>query len=290
MSIVITGATGQLGGLVVKHLLDRKVPANQIVAVVRNVEKASALAELGVELRQGDYNDRASLEKAFAGASKLLFIPSPDAHDETLRILQHANVAKAAKDAQVGHIAYYGYAFGETSKLPLAATHMLTEGIIRTTGIPYTFLRNPLYTDVFISPQSVGPAVQFGALVANAGSGKVHTAIRHDLALAGAVVLTEDGHENKIYNLAADTTWTFEELAQTIAKVSGKPVAYNAISFDEQKDLLLGAGLPEGVAIMIAAINQSIAEGETAQTSPDLKKLIGTLTPLEEIVKQSLQA
>ncbi|MGO4547880.1 SDR family oxidoreductase [Paenibacillus sp. 2TAB23] len=290
MSIVITGATGQLGGLVIKHLLARQVPASQIIAVARNVEKASALAELGVEVRYGDYNDRQSLEKAFAGASKLLFVPSPDAHDETLRILQHANVAKAAKDARVGHIAYYGYAFAETSKLSLAATHLLTEGIIRTTGIPFTFLRNPLYTDVFVSPQSVGAAVQFGALVANAGAGRVHTASRDDLALAGAVVLTEEGHENQIYNLATDTTWSFEELAAAIAKVSGKAVVYNPISFDEQKALFLQAGLPEGVAIMVAAINQSVADGETSQTSDDLRELVGTFTPLEDIVRQSLQA
>lgn len=289
MSIVITGATGQLGGLVIKHLLDKKVPANQIVAVVRNVEKASALADLGVEVRHGDYNDRASLEKAFAGASKLLFIPSPDAHDETHRILQHANVAKAAKDANARQIIYYGYAFGETSQLPLASTHVITENIIRTTNIPFTFLRNPLYTDVFINPQSVGAAVQFGALVANAGAGGVHTANRYDLALAGAAVLTEDGHENKIYNLASNTTWTFEELAQTIANVTGNPVVYKPVSFDEHKALLVQAGLPEGVAVMISAIYQSVAEGETSKTSDDLINLIGTLTPLEEVVKQSLQ-
>ncbi|RCW47955.1 NmrA family NAD(P)-binding protein [Paenibacillus prosopidis] len=250
--------------------------ANEIVAVVRNAEKASALADLGVELRHGDYNDRASLEKAFARASRLLFIPSPDAHDETLRILQHANVAKAAKDANARHIIYYGYAFRETSQLPLTSTHVITERIIRTTNIPFTFLRNPLYTDVFVNPQSVGAAVQFVALVANAGEGGVHTASRHDLALAGAAVLTEDGHE-------------LGQLAQTIANVSGKEVVYKSISFDEHKALLVQAGLPEGVAVMMSAIYQSVAEGETSKTSDDLINLIGTLIPLEEVVKQSLQ-
>lgn len=290
MSIVITGATGQLGNLVIKHLLDRKVPANQIVAVARNVEKASALADLGIEVRHGDYNDRESLEKAFAGATKLLFIPSPDAHDETHRILQHTNVAKAAKDARVGSIAYYGYAYGETSQLSLAATHLITENIIRTTNIPFTFLRNPLYTDVFVNAQNVGAAAQFGALVANAGAGEVNTANRNDLAKAGAIVLTEDNHENKTYNLASNKTWNFDELAQTISEVTGKAVVYKAVSFDEQKALLEQAGLPEPVAVMISAINQSVAEGETSKTSDDLKKLIGEITPLKEIVKQSLQA
>ncbi|MBD0379444.1 SDR family oxidoreductase [Paenibacillus sedimenti] len=289
MSIVITGATGQLGGLVIQNLLGKKVPANQIVAVVRNVEKASALAELGVELRQGDYNDQASLEKAFAGAAKLLFIPSPDAHDETLRMAQHTNVVQAAKSAKVGHILYYGFAFGEESKLVLAPTHVSTENLIRNVNIPYTFLRNSLYTDVFVNPQSVGAAVQFGALITNAGDGRVNTASRSDLALAGAVVLTQDGHENKSYNLVASETWSFGELARVISEVSGKQVVYQSVSFDEQKGILLQAGLPEPVAALFAGIYQEISQGETSKTSDDLKNLIGTLTPLNEIVKQALQ-
>ena len=148
MAIIITGATGQLGGLAVQHLLDKKVPANQIVAVVRNVEKAAPLAALGIEIRHGDYNDGPSLEKAFAGASKILFVPSPDAHDETLRMAQHINVIQASKKAGAGHIIYYGFAFGEHSKLPLALTHLSTEEAIRAAGIPYTFLRNSLYREV----------------------------------------------------------------------------------------------------------------------------------------------
>jgi NAD(P)H dehydrogenase (quinone) len=160
MSIVVTGASGHLGGLAIRYLLERQVPANQIIAVVRQPEKASALAELGVQVRQGDFNDRASLEAAFAGAEKLLFVPSPDAHDETLRLLQHANVAKAAKDAHIQQIAYYGYAFAEQSALPLAQTHLITEGILRSTGIPYTFLRNSLYTEMRATAKSIPPAAR----------------------------------------------------------------------------------------------------------------------------------
>jgi NAD(P)H dehydrogenase (quinone) len=289
MSIVITGATGQLGGLAVQHLLAKKVPANQIVAVVRDLKKAAHLAELGLELRQGDYNDRASLEKAFAGASKILFVPSPDAHDEALRMAQHTNVIQAAKEAGAGHIIYYGYAFGEQSKLPLAITHVSTEEAIRAAGIPYTFLRNSLYTEVFVSPDAVGAALQFGALVANAGGGTVNTATRSDLALAGAAVLTENGHENKSYNLVSNETWTFNDLARIISEVAGKNVVYQPVSYEEQKAMLMQAGLPEPVADMIAGIYQGVSEGETSRTSDDLKNLIGTLTPLEETVRRALQ-
>jgi NAD(P)H dehydrogenase (quinone) len=289
MSIAVTGATGHLGGLVIEHLLKKNVPAGEIVAVVRNVEKASGLAAKGIQVRYGDYNDLNSLAKAFEGASKLLFVPSPDAHDESLRLLQHANVAKAAKDAKISHIAYYGYAFGEESTLSLAPTHLITENIIRTTGIPYTFLRNSLYAEVFITPEGLGAAVQYGALTANAGQGGVNAAARSDLAQAGAVVLTEEGHGNKTYNLTSDTAWTFTGLAQAISEASGKEIAYHPVSFEEYKGILQQAGLPEGAAAMVAGIYQAVADGETSKTSSDLIGLTGRVTPLQELVKQALK-
>ncbi len=286
MSIFVTGATGQLGSLVIQHLL-QKVPASEITAVVRNVEKASALANLGVEVRHGDYLVPESLYKAFAGASKLLFISSPDA-DDTLRIVQHANVVKAARDAGVKHIAYTGYAFAEQSAIPLAQVHLATEHAIRTTNIPYTFLRNSLYTELFVNP-GLAASVEHGALVTNAGSGTINTATRSDLAKAAATVLTEEGHEYKTYNLVSNQTWNFDDLAHIVSKVSGKNVVHRSVTFEEEKHILVNAGLPEPVAVLMANIYNAVSDGETSKTSDDLQKLIGSLTPLEETVKQALQ-
>lgn len=286
MSIVVTGATGQLGGLVIQHLL-KKVPASQIIASVRNVEKASNLADLGVEVRYGDYNDFESMKKSFAGASKVLFISSPD-YDNTLRVRQHANVVQAARDAGVKHIVYTGYAFAEESKLSLAHLHLATEYAIRTTDIPYTFLRNALYTEVFVNPE-LKAAVEHGALVTNAGSGRLNTVTRNDLALAAATVLTEDGHENRTYNLVSNQTWSFDDLAQILTELSGKKVVHRSVSFDEAKENFVKSGLPEPLAVEFAKIYKAIAEGETAKTSDDLQKLIGSVTPLEETVKQVLR-
>jgi NAD(P)H dehydrogenase (quinone) len=286
MSIYVTGATGELGGLVIQNLL-KQVPANQITAIVRNVEKASPLADLGIEVRHGDYNDPESLQKAFVGADKLLFISSPDS-DDTLRIVQHANVTKAARDAGVKHIAYTGFAFAEASHIPLAQVHLATEHAILTTNIPYTFLRNSLYTEVFVNPD-LNVSIEHGALVTNTGKGTLNTVTRADLAAAAAAVLTGQGHENKTYTLVSDTAWSFDELARLISKASGKNVVHQAVSFEEQKNILLGAGLPESVAMLIAGIYQAVSEGETAQTSTDLRMLVGSPTPLEETVKQLLQ-
>ncbi|MUG70715.1 SDR family oxidoreductase [Paenibacillus validus] len=286
MSIFVTGATGELGGLVIEHLL-KKVPAAQITAVVRNVEKASSLAGLGIEVRYGDYMKPESLQQAFAGASKLLFISSPDS-DDTLRVVQHANVVKAARDAGVRHIAYTGYAFGEESIVPLAQVHLATEHAIRTTGIPYTFLRNSLYTEVFINP-GLGASVEHGAIVTNTGRGTVNSVTRSDLALAAATVLAGEGHENKTYNLVSNQTWSFDDLAQIVSEVTGKKVVHQSVSFEEEKNILLNAGLPEPIAVLMAGIYHAVSVGETSKTSDDLVKLIGTLTPLKDTVKQALQ-
>ncbi|MDF2958327.1 MAG: NmrA family transcriptional regulator [Paenibacillus sp.] len=287
MSIYVTGATGELGGLVIQKLL-AIVPANQITAIVRNVEKASSLAVLGIEIRHGDYLDPESLQKAFAGADKLLFVSSPDS-DDTLRIVQHANVVKAARDAGVKHIVYTGFAFAEESVIPLAQVHLATEHAIRTTNIPYTFLRNSLYTEVFVNP-GLGASVEHGAVVTNTGSGRINSVSRSDLALAAAAVLTGEDHENKTYTLVSNETWSFDDLAEIISEVTGKKVVHQTVSFDEQKQILIGAGLPEPVAALIAGIYNAVAEGETAKTSTDLQKLIGSPTPLKEAVKQALQS
>lgn len=286
MSIAVTGATGPLGGLVIQHLL-KKVPASQIIAIVRNVEKASTLADQGVEVRHGDYNQPESLQKAFAGVSKLLFISGPH-YDNTLLIVQHANVVKAARDAGVKHIAYTGYAFAEESIIPLAHVHLATEYAIRTTNIPYTFLRNALYTDFFVN-EGLRASIESGAIVTNAGSGIVNSVTRNELALAGATVLTEEGHENKTYNLVSNQPWTFDELAQILSEVSGKKVVHQPVSFEEEKNFLVNAGVPEPFAEITAAIYDAISKGEASKTSDDLQKLIGSLTPLKETVKQALK-
>ncbi|WP_339324389.1 SDR family oxidoreductase [Paenibacillus sp. FSL W8-0194] len=284
MKIIVTGATGQLGGLVIQHLL-KKVPTNQIVAVARNLEKASALAEFGIEVRQGDYNNPESLHNAFVDGTKLLFISSSET-DDPLRVVQHANVVKAARDAGIKQIAYTGFAFAEDN--PFALVHMATEYAIRTTNIPYTFLRNGGYTEFFVNP-SLKANVENGAIITNANKGKVNSVSRSDLALAAATVLTEDGHENKEYNLVSNYPWSFDDLAEILSEVSGKSVVHQSVSFEEEKNILVRAGMPESFAETTAFIYNTIAEGKMARTTDDLQKLIGFQTPLKEIVIKALQ-
>ncbi|CAG5079898.1 MAG: NAD(P)-dependent oxidoreductase [Thermobacillus sp.] len=286
MRIIVTGVTGQLGRIAAETLLE-KVPADRLIAVARNVEKAAWLAEKGVEVRHGDYNDLASLLKAFEGGGKLLFVSSSEASDETLRALQHATVTRAAKMSGITHIAYTSIFRAQESPLALSLLHRTTENMIRLSGIPYTFLRNTFYTEVFVN-ESLRQAVESGALVTPIATAGLNTASRADMAKAAAAVLMSDGHENRIYEITAPKLWTMKELAQILSDVSGKPVVLKPATAAEYAKILAGWGMPEPAAAMFAALYAQLDEGEFAQTSDDLTRLIGETTPLETVVKRAL--
>ena len=258
------------------------------MAVVRNTDKAAPLASLGVEVRYGNYMDPAALVKAFSGISKVLLISSSDAFDETLRMMQHANVIRAAKNANIGHLCYTSTAFPEDPTFGPALLHMATEYAIRASRLTYTILRDTLYTEIFINPDLV-KFVDAGAIVTNAANGRINTVTRNDLALAQATVLAaQSGHENKTYNLVSDQMWTFDELAQILSDLSHKKVAHKAGSADEAKNSLIKAGWAEPRAAGRVAMYSQVAIGEWAKKSDDLKKLIGKETPLKETAKQAL--
>ncbi|SDC55087.1 NAD(P)H dehydrogenase (quinone) [Paenibacillus sp. UNCCL117] len=283
MKIIVTGATGRLGSLAIRHLLN-KVPANGMAAVVRNLDKAAPLAELGIEIRQADYNNPESLQTAFQEGSKLLFISS-SAADDPLRIVQHANVVKAARDQHIRHIAYTSFAFAEDN--PFAHVHLATEYAIRTTHIPYTFLRNGGYADFFIN-SSLQTCIQNGVITTNTGKGKINAVSRNDLALAAATALTESGHENKSYNLVSNNPWSFDDLAAILTEVSGTSVIHQPISMEEEKSLLVRSGMPEALAEMTAFIYSTVAEGKMERTADDLQKLIGHTTSIKQLVVEAL--
>ncbi|MDR6881441.1 SDR family oxidoreductase [Bacillus sp. 3255] len=284
MKIIVTGATGQLGSSVIQHLLT-KVPASQIIAVARSLDKAAALAGLGIEIRQADYNIPDSLHDALREGTKLLFISSSE-KDDPLRVVQHANVVKAARDLNLRHIIYTSFAFAEDN--PYAYVHLATEYAIRTTKIPYTFLRNGGYMEFFVNPL-LKTYMKNGSILTNAGNGKVNSVSRSDLALAAAHVLTEEGHENKEYTLVSNDPWNFDDLANILSEVTGKRVIHQSVSYEEVKSRLVHTGMPEAFAEASAFIYKTIADGKMERTSDDLQKLIGFHTPLKELVLKALQ-
>lgn len=270
--IVITGASGQLGRLVIESLL-QKVPASQIVAAVREPQRVADLAARGVQVRQADYEQPASLLRAFDGADKVLLISSNALGQ---RVAQHATVIDAARHAGVKLLAYTSILHADTSPLPLAAEHKETEAQIERSGLPHVFLRNGWYTENYLA--GAATAIQYSALFGSAGEGRISSAARADYAEAAAVVLSRDVQPSAILELAGDDSYTLTEFAAELASQSGKPVAYRDLPEAEYKAALLGAGLPEGIAALLAESDVGASKGGLFDGARQLSQLIGRPT------------
>ncbi|EPV2479979.1 SDR family oxidoreductase [Enterobacter ludwigii] len=281
--IAITGATGQLGQLVIEQLLNT-VPANQIVAIVRNPAKAEALSQQGITVRQGDYADESTMTSALKGVEKLLLISSSEVGQ---RATQHQNVINAAKAAGVKFIAYTSLLHADKSPLGLHIEHVATEKALAESGIPYALLRNGWYTENYLA--SAPPALEHGVFIGAAGEGKIASATRADYAAAAAKVISGDGHAGNVYELAGDHAWTLSELAAELSKQSGKNVAYQNMSEADFAAALKGVGLPAGLADMLADSDVGASKGGLFDDSHTLSKLIGRpTTPLSESIKAIL--
>ncbi len=281
MKMLVTGATGNLGTLVVETLL-KSIPASHLAVSVRNPEKAEGLRARGVEVRQGDFDRPETLDSAFASIDRLLII-SADGDNET-RIRQHTNAVAAAERAGVKFIAYTSATNANESKLFLAEVHRVTEEAIVKTGIPYSFLRNNWYLENEIS--SIQGVIAGAPWVTSAGSGKVGWALRQDYAAAVAAVLAGNGHDNTIYELSGKLM-TQEELASALGTVLGKEVPVQQVDDAAYADIMKGAGVPDFVIPILVSIQEGIREGALEIESNDFEKLLGRpVTPIREALTQ----
>jgi NAD(P)H dehydrogenase (quinone) len=278
--IVVTGATGQLGRLVVEGL--RKQGAT-VVAGARN---PAAAADLGVEVRELDYDRPATVDAALVGADQVLLISGSEPGK---RVPQHTAVVDAAKRAGVRQLVYTSALHADTTPLVLAPEHKATEEAILASGLPYTFLRNGWYHENYLD--QIAQGAKTGEIVGAAGDGRVASAARKDFADAAVAVLTGSGHENKAYELSGDTAWTFSEFADEIGKVAGRSVAYRSLPPAEFQQLLVDQGTPAEVAGFVAALEQNIADGTLADTPGHLRTLIGRpTTPVADTIESVLSA
>jgi NAD(P)H dehydrogenase (quinone) len=282
--IAITAASGQLGRLVVEGLLARKVPAKDLVAVVRAPSKVQDLAQKGVQVRQGDYDQPKQLEAALAGVDTLLLI---SASELGKRLPQHQNALAAASAAKVKLLAYTSLLHADTSTLGLAAEHKATEEAIRASGVPFVFLRNGWYFENHTG--QIPTALKFGTFLGSAKDGRIASALRADYAAAAVEILTTQGHAGKTYELAGDAAFTMKELAAEVSRQSGKTVTYTDLPVDAFKKALVEAKLPAFVADLYADFDVNIAKGVLDDSSKTLSRLLGRpTTTLEAAVKAAL--
>jgi len=285
--IVINAATGRYGRLVIDALLRRGVPAHNIVAAARDPENLAGLTAKDVQIRLADYDRPDTLVPAFTGADELLLIPSPVYGQ---RFPQMARAIRAAVEAKVGLIAYASFINSDTSTLRLGDEHKQTEAAIRATGISSVMLRNGAYIEMYAGDLGdLGGVLQSGVMVGSAGDGKISGVSRADLAEAAAVVLTSENQAGKVYELAGPA-FTMSDLAATVGRLTGTPVAYQNIPADQYAQALAGYGMPQAMAEVVADTSAAAERGDWYSGSNDLSQLIGRpSTPFVEVVKKTLQ-
>lgn len=282
MKLLVTGATGQLGSLVVEQLL-KLVPADRIAVSVRDPKKAEHLSALGIDVRTANFNDYDSLLAAFEGIDRVLMISTDDIAN---RVQQHKAVIQAAKEKHVNFIVYTSAPRASTSKLSLAADHLATEEAILASGIPYSFLRNNWYLENEIGTFQ---AVLSGApWIIASGEGKVGWATRRDFAEAAARVLVGEGHDNTIYELSSKLL-TQQELASIFEEVTNHEVQVQYVDEAAYSQFLQQAGLLEAVSGFLASLQAQIGAGELEVESSDFERVLGhATTPLSEAIRQLL--
>lgn len=281
--IVVTGASGKFGRHIIDGLLAR-MPASEIVAVVRRAEAARDIAARGVTVREADYTKPETLTPAFAGAERLMFV---SASEPGVRLAQHAAVMHGARAAGVRLIVYTSILRADASRTALASEHKGTEQLIRTSGIPFVFLRNGWYFENHTA--SVGAALAHGAVIGAAGEGRFASAARADYAKAAVRVLSEKGHEGRSYELAGDSAFTLAELAAEISRQSRTSVQYNNLSVSDYAAALMSFGLTVAGAEIIADADAWAAMGDLDSTSTELRSLVGApLVTMPQAVAEAL--
>ena len=281
MTIAVTGATGQLGRLVVDKLKAKTGEA--IVALVRSPASARGL---GVAVREADYAKPATLEAALAGVDVLLFISSSEIRE---RAAQHHNVIEAAKAAEVKRIVYTSLLHADVSPMSLGVEHRATETELKASGIPHAILRNGWYTENHAA--SIDGALAGGAVIGSAANGKFSCATRADYAEAAVTALAGTGHDGKTYELAGDHAYTLWDFAAEVSRQTGRIIPYRNLPIAEYATALAGFGLPEAIAKAVAGWDADAADGALFDNSRQLSALIGRpTTPLSTTVAEALGA
>lgn len=282
MSVIVTGATGHLGRLVVEDLLARGVAADEIVATGRSVDSLAVLEARGVRVRRVDFDDPTTLEGVFQNGDRVLLVSGSEIGQ---RVRQHQAVIDAAVAGQVEVLVYTSGPRATTSPMVLMAEHRQTEEAILASGVPAVVLRNSWYFENYTG--QLDTYLEHGAILGSAGEGRISGAARSDYAEAAASVLVDPKpHIGQIYELGGDSAFTLTELAAAVTEATGQTVVYADVPATEHRAALIGAGFPEPVADVFVDVDQTTRDGALRVDTGDLRRLIGhPTTPLADALK-----
>jgi len=269
--IIISGASGGLAGETIDALLAHGAKPSDLILVTRTPEKLSALAARGATVRAGDFNKPDALPAAFEGGRSMLLISTSGGGD---RVEQHTAAISAARKAGVRHIVYTSF-INAVDDNPAMVTrdHRLTEEALRKGGVPFTILRNQLYSDGLVAHGA--QAVATGEIVTNSGRGKWAPVARKDCAAAAAVVLTSPGHEGKTYDITGPDLINDDDLARMLTSITGKPVRVTQVDDAAYIARAVQAGAPEAGAKMGASFGIATRNNYLNIKSETLQILLG---------------
>lgn len=286
MTILVTAAGGQLGHLVIDALLERGVAPADIVAGARTTSKVADLVDRGIRVVPLDYNAPETVTAALEGVDAVLLISGSE---PGRRYEGHVNVIDAAKAAGTAKVVYTSLAHADSVDFVLAPEHKATEEYLAASGVPAVVLRNNWYTENYMP--DVLRAAETGVVAASVGDATVAAASRADYAEAAAVVLTEDGHLGRTYELSGDTAVSYADLAAAAAEVLGREVAYVPVSREQLEGALAEAGLDAGTVGFVAEMEAGIARGVLADADPTLARLLGRpTTPVADGLRTAAEA
>lgn len=269
MSILVTGATGQLGGRIVRELAAKSA---DVVAMARNPDKASDLVELGVPVRAGDFDDLESLRSAFAGVQVLTLVTSP--RHVKQRILQQENVLEAAKDAGVKRIVLASFATCEPRSLfHMAPFYLYAESRLRLSGLEWTILRDGMYLDPVVD--WIPDLLEMGRLPYPVKTGRVAYVCRDDLARAFAAACLDDSHAGKIYSLTGPESLSMNDLAAAISQATGRAIPFDRVTEEEFVEICRMGDEPDEMIGILVSMYRAVDQGEFEEVTDDIQSLTG---------------
>ncbi|MBB4513217.1 SDR family oxidoreductase [Paraburkholderia fungorum] len=272
-TIFVTGASGQLGQLVIKHLLARGVTPNRIIAGTRSPEKLADLAAAGIEVRQADFEDLQGLAEAFKGVGTALIVSTDAVDGADRRLKQHRNAVLSAAEAGVKRLAYTSMPNPASSLLTFARDHPETERTIQATGLPHVIFRNGWYHENLL--RSLPDALKNGQWYSATADGRTSSAGREEMAEAIAAALATSTSESRTYTLTGTEALSSEEIADLVRRATGKPLAVVHVTDEQFATGLKAAGVPDGFVSLLVSIEAEVRAGNLSIVTDHLESLIG---------------
>jgi NAD(P)H dehydrogenase (quinone) len=285
-TIFVTGASGQLGRLVIKHLLARNVASSRIIAGTRSPEKLADLAAAGIEVRAVDFEDPNGLTAAFKEVGTVLIISTDALDANNTRLKQHRNAVSSAVDAGVQRIAYTSQPNPASSLLSFAPDHLETERAIQATGLPHIVFRNGWYHENLL--RLLPHALESGQWHTTSPGGRTSYVGRDNIAEAIAAALTASTSGSKTYTLTGAEALSNTDIAALASKAAGKPIAMVSVTDEDYVAGLKAAGVPDVFVSVLASIEAEISAGNLSIVTDHLEQLIARPPkPLAEYINET---